>query len=509
MLRNVYWRQYPVDLLSDDKMTYIESIMPEEYKYAPYMFYITALKLADNDGIFDLEDGIIFARLMRVKSRALVFQIANLMRQHKILYRLSDDTTLMQLADWTYDDKKVRTAEERRRIVAEKIERERAKKANYSQHDFTADGCAGKHNDVPQSEEPAGKCNAIPQAPAAGSAAPFPVPDTIKMCKTCDAYNVETKCCTDNRPGACREHLAKIQEAETAAPRRDFFCPDDDKNAKNVGNIQTDSTIHSTDNTVQEEQTHTHTNKQLAAGYAQLESAPPAASPDTTAVAEKQNTPTQKPTEMQTPNDANSSMATDNLAAMALQAAQEGVEENADSALFAYLEDFFVKNCYGFDKKKAAYSLSQLCEKIKGVSDDVNPPVEVAGVLCGEFKKMCDGQRSEYWKGQALLPSFMIKTRCWMELMQYAGKILATNSASNKFTQSWEKAVAEYEAEKGQISDAVREEYLKYNIDPEAPNANYQLLSAKSREQEELRKAKEVEEEAAAAEESEHGFEIF
>jgi hypothetical protein len=137
----------------------------------------------------------------------------------------------------------------------------------------------------------------------------------------------------------------------------------------------------------------------------------------------------------------------------------------------------------------------------------VNPPVEVAGVLCSEFKKMCDGQRSEYWKGQALLPSFMIKTRCWMELMQYAGKILATNSASNKFTESWQKAVAEYEAEKGQISDAVREEYLKYNIDPDAPNANYQLLSAKSREQEELRKAKEVEEEAAAAEA--HGFEIF
>lgn len=508
MLRDVYWRQYPIDLLSDDKMTYIESFMPEEYKYAPYMFYITALKLADDNGIFDLEDGIIFARLMRVKSRALVFQIANLMRQHKVMYRLSDDTMLMQIADWTYSDKKVRTAEERRRIVADKIAKERAKKAAYSQEDFTTDGCAGKCNAIPQSEDPAGKCNAIPQDPAAGSTAPFPVPDYITKCKICDAYNAETKCCTDNRPGACREHLEKIQEAAAAAPRRVFLCPDDDKNAKNVGNIQTDSTIHSTDNTVQEVQTHTQTNTQLAAGYAQLESAPPAASPDTTAVAKKQNTPTQKLTEMQTPNDANCGDEVSTLAAQALQITSVS-DEDADSELFAYLEDFFVKNCLGFDKKKAAYSLNQLCEKIKSVSDEVNPPVEVAGVLCSEFKKMCDGQREKYWKGQALLPSYMIKTRCWMELMQYAGKILATNSASNKFTQSWEKAVAEYEAEKGQISDAVREEYLKYNIDPEAPNANYQLLSAKSREQEELRKAKEVEEEAAAAEESEHGFEIF
>lgn len=467
MLRDVYWRQYPIDLLSDDKMTYIESFMPEEYKYAPYMFYITALKLADDNGIFDLEDGIIFARLMRVKSRALVFQIANLMRQHKVMYRLSDDTMLMQIADWTYSDKKARTAEERRRIVADKIAKERAKKAAYSQEDFTTDGCAGKCNDIPQSEEPAGKCNAIPQALAVESTAP---------------------------------------EAVASAPRQAFLCPDDDKNAKNVDNIQTDNT----DSTLQEIQTtHTHTDTQQAgAAGAFISPAMPACQTET-AVAEQETTQIQKPTEMQTPNDATGNGLTMSLAEEALQAAKGNVEENADTALFAYLEDFFVKNCLGFDKKKAAYSLNQLCEKIKSVSDEVNPPVEVAGVLCSEFKKMCDGQRSEYWKGQALLPSYMIKTRCWMELMQYAGKILATNSASNKFTESWEKTVAEYEAEKEQISVAVREEYLKYKIDPDAPDANMQLLRAKSIEQEELRKAKEVEEEAAAVEESEHGFEIF
>lgn len=479
MLRDVYWRQYPIDLLSDDKMTYIESFMPEEYKYAPYMFYITALKLADDNGIFDLEDGIIFARLMRVKSRALVFQIANLMRQHKILYRLSDDTALMQIADWTYSDKKVRSAEERRRIVNEKIAKERAKHAAFSQEDFTTDGCAGKCNDIPQSKEPAGKCNAIPPAAVAGSKAPEVSTNIVQA----------------------------LQEAETAQPRSDFLCPDDDKNAKNVGNIQTDST----DNTIQEVQTtHTQTNIQQAAGYGPLVSPTPATCQDNIpAVAEQNTTQIQKPTEMQTPNDATGNEQIESLAEQALMAAQGSNEENADSALFAYLEDFFVKNCLGFDKKKAAYSLNQLCEKIKSVSDEVNPPVEVAGVLCSEFKKMCDGQREKYWKGQALLPSYMIKTRCWMELMQYAGKILATNSASNKFTESWEKAVAECEAEKEQISVAVREEYLKYNIDPDALDANLQLLKAKSQEQEELRKAKEIEEEAAATEKTAQGFDIF
>ncbi len=485
MLRDVYWRQYPIDLLNDDKMLYVESLMPAGYEFAPYMFYITALKLADDNGIFDIEDGIIFARLMRIKSRALVFQIANLMRQHKIIYRLSDDTTLLQLADWTYSDKKIRTAEERRRIVADVIQKERAKKANYSQEDFNVDGCAGKRNDVPQSEGYAGKCNAIPQANAAGSSAPVAAP-----------------------------------EAETTAPRRDFLCPDDDKNAKNVvktadddknaenvDNIQTDNT----NNTIQEEQTtHTHTDTQQFTGYAQPVGAPPVNCQDTIpAVAEKQNTQTQIPTENQTDKDANSFGEISTLAAQALQISQSNDEKPKNTALFDYLQNFFVKNCYGYEPKKSIHALTELCEKINGISDEMNPPDVVAGVLCSEFKKMCDGGRSEYWKNQPLLPAFMMKPRCWMELMQHAGKILATNSASNKFTESWAKAEAEYLADREQISVAMRDEYLKYQIDPDAPDASKQLLMAKSHEQAELKKAKEIEEEAAVAEKSEQGFDIF
>jgi hypothetical protein len=111
-----------------------------------------------------------------------------------------------------------------------------------------------------------------------------------------------------------------------------------------------------------------------------------------------------------------------------------------------------------------------------------------------------------------LLPANMIKSRAWAELVQYAGKILATNANSEKFMQAAKKAQEESQAEKDLIGDAVRAEYLKYNIDPDAPDANKLLLIAKSREQEELRKAKEVEEEAIAradAEISEQGFEIF
>lgn len=472
MLRDVYWRQYPIDLLNDEKMAYIESLMPEGYEFAPYMFYITALKLADDNGIFDLGDGVIFARLMRIKDRSLVFKITNLMRRQKIIARLSDDDgiALCALTDWTYPDKKPRTADMRRKAVEEAILRERAK--TISTKDFELEGCAGEYNAIPQSESQAGKCNDIPPAGKSGN---------------------------ESAP-----------EAETAAPRRDFLCPEDDKNAKNVvksrmddkngenvGDIQTDST------NIQEVQTNTHTqtqqdtDKQQFSGSGQLESPTPENCQDSiSAVAEIQNSETENETE----GDAAYSGETLLLAEQALSLGSGNSKESADSALFAYLTDFFVKNCKGFKPKQSAHAIHQLCAEIKGLSDAYNPPVEVAGVLCSEFKRMCDGQRAQYWKGQALLPSYMLKTRCWMELLQYAGKILATNTANNKFMAEAKKAEAEYLAEKAAISVAVRDELLKYNIDPDAPDAQRLLLIAKSREQEEKRKAAEVEAEAAEAE---------
>ena len=205
-----------------------------------------------------------------------------------------------------------------------------------------------------------------------------------------------------------------------------------------------------------------------------------------------------------TSGGANAGEDVSSLAEQALQEAKESVDNNDTAILKAYLNDFFVKNCYGFKANQSAGPINTLAGKILELSDDVNPPGTVAGLLCSEFKKMCDGQRGEYWKGQPMIPSYMIKTRCWMELMQYAGKILASNKIQNKFTESWKKAEKEFREEQCIVSDAVRAEYLKYNINPDAPNANYLFLRAKSLEQEELRKAKEVEAEAEAAENAEN-----
>lgn len=447
MLRDVYWRQYPIDLLNDEKMGYIESQMPAGYEYAPYMFYITALKLADDDGIFDLEDGIIFARLMRVKDIQIVFDIANLMRKYKIMYRLSDDENiqLCGIVDWSYSDKKKRTLAERKQAAANAIERERAK--SMSTKDFTPAGCVGKCNDIPQSDACVGKCNDIPQGPG-------------------------------NKPQVPPQDAQNVQQPAV------FFVPEDDKNAKNVvikpdddksGENVTDIQTDSTDNTVQEVQTHTHIQQTTGCGLPESPT-PLVCQNNIPAIADTQNSETENQT------DSQQAACSGDAAMLAQQALTQGEEnpEKKDTALFDYLNNFFVKNCYGYKPKQSASAIQRLAEEVLNLSDEVNPAVDVAAVLCGEYKKMCEGARGEYWKGQPVLPAYMLKPRCWMELLQYAGKILATKSNQNKFEKAMADAKAKAEADSDKIAEIINAEYTKYGIDPNAPNATLLLMRAKN-----------------------------
>jgi len=447
----VYWRQYPIDLLNDEKMGYIESKMPAGYEYAPYMFYITALKLADDDGIFDLEDGIIFARLMRVKDVQIVFDIANLMRKYKIMYRLSDDENiqLCGIVDWSYSDKKKRTLAERKQVVMAAIERERAK--SMSTKDFGPVGCAGKCNDIPQSTACVGKCNDIPQGP--GNIAPVPA-----------------------------------QDAPEPAQSAVFFMPEDDKNRKNVvinadddksGENVTDIQTDSTDSTIQEVHTNTHTQQQ-ATGYGPIEGPPPAACQNSRpAVADIQNS--------ETDNETHSEQAacSDEITQLAEQAMSiAGNSEETKSAVCKKLEDFFVKFCYGYDKKHGRHSVVKIADRICKLADDKNPADCICDILCKEFKKMSDtGSGNPYWKGIALLPSNMLKDSVWSYLMGFAGRILAKQSKNNAFLREAEKYKADAEKEQNNVADFLNEEYRKYGIDPEDPDRVQKMLIARNAEQ--------------------------
>ena len=350
--------------------------------------------------------------------------------------------------------------EERRRAIADAIEKEKSK--TVCTQDFSLDGNAGKRNDVPQSESCAGRHNDVPQA-------------------------------NTDQPGKRNDvPAADSQKLGVTAPQTGvFLLPENDKNAQNVElnamddknaqNVEHTQTIH-TDNTTQEvNNTHTQTQTDSAdtdkqpSGSGHIESPTPESCKDRPAVAEK------RPDTNNKNSKAECSTQVDLLAEQALALGEDDSERN-DNALFDYLADFFVKNCKGFRVKQSVKALRELLGKIQDVSDEVNPPLEVASVLCSEFKKMCAGERNKYWKDLPLLPSYMIKPRCWIELMQYAGKILATNAQQNKFWSSMEQAAKECEADREEVQETIQQEFRRYKINPDAPDATRQLIEAKSRE---------------------------
>ena len=453
MLRDVYWRQYPIDLLNDEKMSYIESQMPAGYEYAPYMYYITALKLADDDGIFDLDDGIIFARLMRVDNIQIVFDVTNLMRKYKIIYRLSDDSQLCGIVDWTYSDKKKRTLAERKQAAANAIERERAK--SMSIKDFGPSGCAGKCNDIPQSDACAGKCNDIPQGPG------------IKLRRV-----LEAAAAPQPAPGA-----VFFMPEDDKNRKNVVINADDDKNAENVTDIQTDSTDN-TNNTVQEVQTNTHIQQTPACGPNMGPTAD--VCPDSIpAVADIQNSETDNETHNE------QAACSDEITQLAEQAMSiAGNSEETKSAVCKKLEDFFVKFCYGYDKKHGKHSIVKIADRICKLADDKNPADCICDILCKEFKKMNEtGSGNPYWKGIALLPSNMLKDSVWSYLMGFAGRILAKQSKDNAFLREAEKYKADAEKEQNNVADFLNEEYRKYGIDPEDPDRVQKMLIARNAEQ--------------------------
>lgn len=129
-MNDLAWRKFPVNTIRNEDLDYIAFLMPQELQTAPFMFYMTAICKCDDDGVFDIEDGVIFARLMRIPNRPeVVYEIAKYMTQRRILTQVIPGSSIFMITDWDAPDRrgvvKTKSAEERRTIIAQKIEAER------------------------------------------------------------------------------------------------------------------------------------------------------------------------------------------------------------------------------------------------------------------------------------------------------------------------------------------------------------------------------------------------
>ena len=433
MLSDVTWRKMPTDMLTNETMTYIESQMPAGFEYAPFMFYQAALKKADDDGSFDLEDGILFARLMRVPDVKLVFKIAILMVKRGIISQVQKGSNLCLLTDWEYSKGTAsRTMAERRAIVARKIE------------------AAQMHNSEPSFV-------AMPSDNAPES----PVFDD------------------------------KIQENVV----KNSF---DDKNQKNVvkntNSVKNDSSAISLEREKErerEEKEHTHTEREIeslrgrerdasASAGASMAPAPAPAETEEALARDSEESEIEQETEI---TAVVPEFSTVNLASEAISVANgEEQKESGDLTEFevvcAFLESFFIANCFGYDQKRGKKLVKLIAEKIMALEGNGHKATKIAEICCEAFKKMHDepGQ----WKDIPLQPVYMAKDGVWAHILTYAGKKLnKKGSKNNTFFENAKKAQKAADEERAELIAQTEGEYRKYGIDPKDPNRVQKLMMAR------------------------------
>lgn len=414
------WRKLPRTIMTDPNMDYISSRMPKGYESAPYMFYIVAMTVADDDGIFDLEDGIIFSRLMRVGDSNLVIKIANLMLQRKIISRAGLSTKCM-LTDWGYSIKSTpRTLEDRRKIVQRQIEAEQ----NTRSATFTPEQLDNQNEEEP----------------------------------------IFLDLNSDNRPSS-----------------DDFFMSENDKNTENVVKNIYDDKI--TENVVKKNQTEKireDKNREIEHTQNRLDTERSSSGASEAAYAAKIDEQTEKELEEQW--DGTETRGPGDMAELVEQALTDdemAAISERKTALFGVFEGFFVKNCLGFNVNDSRQAINTLISRILALEDSKNPANIIASVLLSQFKKLTEDEG--YYHGIPLTPEELLKPGMYKHALAGTSRILlASTPPTPEWMRQLEVESEQIAQERAVVGDGFDGEYLKYNIDPSDPNRAELLIRAKN-----------------------------
>ena len=82
-LNELAWRKFPRDTMKNEELDYVSFLLGKELAAAPFLFFTTAYCKADDDGVIDVGDGVIFARLMRLGTPQDVIKVANMLEERK------------------------------------------------------------------------------------------------------------------------------------------------------------------------------------------------------------------------------------------------------------------------------------------------------------------------------------------------------------------------------------------------------------------------------------------
>lgn len=415
MLNDLAWRKVPRNIIRDENIDYISSLLPENLSAAPMLLYFIMYCKADDDGVIDLEDGAIYSRLMKICNAKEVLDIATLMAKRKLLLPVMDGTNVYIIEDWDIPmrpgAKPARTMEERRANVAAKIRAEQEEKRRLEQQTVDFDALRA-------------------------GASPFFCLHDDKNAKNVDIQRVER----DKRDIETPENLEfkeiEREKTHTESSLGGNFTPP--CAAKEIMQEHKTETDHTADKL---EATETEINN-----LAEL------------ALSNSNNTFSQNAVK-------------NNEITKESKAAKGDID-----AVYVVFRNFFAKNCLGFSEMQHKKELLELSELIMQLEDERNPATAIASVFCQQFKVLTETEG--YYKNLPLYPRELLNPKVYRTVLSMASRILCSKQSANVGWIQQSKVLKDM-TENRAVYDELKKAYVECGIDPDGEHPLLDFLTKK------------------------------
>ena len=423
------WSKIPTDLLENKVMHYAESELGPALSFAPVLFYLAGSSKADEDGIFDIGNGVEFAQLCKVDSPETVFKIANEMTKCRVVAHVKDSTMYL-FAEWEYPTRQTTppTLADRYKKAQFLWSKKQQENSFFIVQSEKVDTVTNNENNTLNKclntiQQPVNECLNTIQAPEAPAAQIRRDKSRLEQSKA-EQIKADVEKNTHRVDGVEGEKVGTSGELSNNSP-----------------------TVPTTDNNGTVETIKTQETENIMTV------------PDWSIV----------------PN----SESSDTLADEALETEKEKAIF-VPSSITKLLGDFFKNNNAAYNVNKGAPMCEKIAKEIVSCSDNVSDAELLTTRLICEFKRLHD--EPGYYHDVPLMPAYMLKDKIWAQLSSRIGRVYGTKaepktkSVEEQARQDWIEHCEDVDNPEADFY----EEYKRFGIDPNEPDAVQKLLRAKN-----------------------------
>lgn len=420
------WAKIPTDLLENKLMLQAEKHLPKELNYAPVLFYLAGATKADDDGIFDIDDGTEFADLAKVNSPENIQKVASVMVQARIFAHVPNSSFYI-FTEWEYATRQTSRTLSFRFQLAQKKAAQKAEEQSYFSVQSTKVDKVIKDDNYTENKN----CNTIQES--------------------------FDKC------------LNTIQGEKSADDRIEEIREDKIRQEKNI----------------QDEIKTTHTRIECEEGTAKQSSGFLDNPPDCFAKKDEQKTEEKTENESLLEVPKNWCILPESESSETLQSENEKEKQDAifePKKTVKELEDFFKTNNVAYNELKGSRLVEQIAKDIAKHCQNDDEAVIWAKRLCKEFKAMHDAPETDRWHNIPLMPAYMVKEAVWAQINTRVVRIYGTIKQP-KALDVHEQAQKDYQEHLKDLENPTESpdaEYIRLGISPDDPDRIQKMLIKKA-----------------------------